>query len=119
MLRYLLHNVEASLLMASPDVMKLYASLVPDPNLRAKFMNLILREYGLAVERLADLFGGPPAQRRPRLAMAIELRKEALWQLHQDQVRLLAEWRRESGEETLRALLLTVNAIGMGQKMTG
>jgi phosphoenolpyruvate carboxylase len=119
MLRYLLHNVEASLLMASPDVMRLYASLVPDPHLRAKFMDLILREYELAVERLADLFGAPAAQRRPRLALAIELRKEALWQLHQDQVRLLAEWRREPGEETLRALLLTVNAIGMGQKMTG
>ena len=119
MLRYLLHNVEASLLMASPDVMRLYVSLLPDPNLRAKFMDLILREYRLAVERLADLFGAPAAQRRPRLAMAIELRKEALWQLHQDQVRLLAEWRREPSEETLRALLLTVNAIGMGQKMTG
>jgi phosphoenolpyruvate carboxylase len=119
MLRYLLHNVEASLLMASADIMRLYASLVPDASLRAKFMDLILREYGLAVERLADLLGGPAAQRRPRLAMAIELRKEALWQLHQDQVRLLAEWRHEPGEETLRALLLTVNAIGMGQKMTG
>jgi phosphoenolpyruvate carboxylase len=119
MLRYLLHNVEASLLMASPDVMQLYASLVPDPHLRAKFMDLILREYALAVERLADLFGAPAAQRRPRLALAIELRKEALRQLHQDQVRLLAEWRREPAEETLRALLLTVNAIGMGQKMTG
>ncbi len=119
MLRYLLHNVEASLLMASPDIMKLYASLVPDAGLRAKFMDLILREYGLAVERLEDLFGAAAAQRRPRLAMAIELRKEALWQLHQDQVRLLKEWRREPNEETLRALLLTVNAIGMGQKMTG
>jgi phosphoenolpyruvate carboxylase len=119
MLRYLLHNVEASLLMASPDVMRLYASLVPDPHLRAKFMDLILREYGLAVERLADLFGAPAAQRRPRLAMAIELRKEALWQLHQDQVRLLTEWRRQPAEETLRELLLTVKAIGMGQKMTG
>ena len=119
MLRYLLHNVESSLMMASQDVMRLYASLVPDAGLRTKFMDLILREHGLAVERVADLFGAPAAQRRPRLAMAIELRKEALWQLHQDQMRLLAEWRREPAEETLRALLLTVNAIGMGQKMTG
>ena len=119
MLRYLLHNVEASLMMASPDIMRLYASLVADADLRAKFVDLILREYGLAVERLADLFGAPAAERRPRLALAIELRKEALWQLHQDQVRLLEEWRREPGEERLRALLLTVNAIGMGQKMTG
>ena len=32
---------------------------------------------------------------------------------------LSAARRREPGEEMLRALLLTVNAIGMGQKMTG
>ena len=119
MLTYLLHNVEASLMMASPEVMQLYASLVPDPDLRAKFMDLILREYSLAVEQLAEIFGAPAGKRRPRLALAIELRKEALWQLHREQVRLLAEWRNDSHEETLPALLLTVNAIGMGQKMTG
>ena len=75
MLRYLLHNVEASLLMASPEIMKLYASLVPDSQLRANFMDLILREYGIAVDLLAYLFGGHAAQRLPRLAIAIELRK--------------------------------------------
>ena len=119
MLTYLLHNVEASLMMASPQIMQLYASLVPDANLRTKFLDVILHEYHLAVERLAEVFGGPAQQRRPRLALAIELRKEALWQLHREQVRLLAEWRSDPQEETLKALLLTVNAIGMGQKMTG
>ncbi len=119
MLTYLLHNVEASLMMASPEVMQLYASLVTDAGLRATFMDLILREYYLAVEQLAEIFGAPAGKRRRRLALAIELRKEALWQLHREQVRLLAEWRNGSHEETLPALLLTVNAIGMGQKMTG
>ena len=119
MLTYLLHNVEASLMMASPEIMQIYASLVPDTGLRAKFMDLILNEYNLAVERLAEIFGASAAKRRPRLALAIELRKEALRSLHEDQVGLLAQWRREPGEETLRSLLLTVNAIGMGQKMTG
>jgi phosphoenolpyruvate carboxylase len=119
MLTYLLHNVEASLMMASPEVMQLYASLVPDPELRAKFMTLILREYDLAVEQLAQIFGAPAAKRRRRLALAIDLRKQALWQLHREQVRLLAEWRSGPDEATLPALLLTVNAIGMGQKMTG
>jgi phosphoenolpyruvate carboxylase len=82
-------------------------------------MDLILREYGLAIEQLAEIFGAPAGKRRPRLALAIELRKEALWQLHREQVRLLAEWRDGSYEQALPALLLTVNAIGMGQKMTG
>ena len=36
-----------------------------------------------------------------------------------EQVRRLAEWRRQPDEQTREALLLTVNAIGMGQKMTG
>jgi hypothetical protein len=34
-------------------------------------------------------------------------------------VRLLRVWRRKQKEETLTSLLLTINAIGMGQKMTG
>jgi len=119
MLTYLLHNVEASVMMADPEIMELYASLVPDTGLRAKFLDAILREYRLTEETLEELLGAPAKQRRRRLALAIELRKEALRQLHREQVRLLAVWRREPTEETRKALLLTVNAIGMGQKMTG
>ena len=119
MLIYLLHNVEASLMMASPEVMELYASLVPDEALRSRFLGRILREYQLTAEMLAPLFGETAGERRPRLALAIELRKEALWQLHREQVRLLAAWRERPDEEIREALLLTVNAIGMGQKMTG
>ena len=119
MLTYLLHNVEASVMMADPEIMELYASLVPDTGLRANFLDAILREYRLTEETLEELLGGPAKQRRRRLALAIELRKEALRQLHREQVRLLAVWRREPTEETRKALLLTVNAIGMGQKMTG
>ena len=99
--------------------MELYASLVPDPALRSQFLDRILREYRLTAEMLAPLFGEAAGERRPRLALAIELRKEALWQLHREQVRLLAAWREKPDEEIRQALLLTVNAIGMGQKMTG
>ena len=119
MLTYLLHNVEASVMMADPEIMELHASLVPDDGLRATFMDAILREYRLTEETLEELFGAPARQRRRRLALAIDLRKEALRQLHREQVRLLREFRREPTEETRKALLLTVNAIGMGQKMTG
>jgi len=119
MLRYLLHNVEASLMMASPELMKLYASLVPDESMRTAFLDRILREFRLAAEVVAELLGAPAHERRPRLALAIELRKDALNQLHQEQVRLLKKWRSQPDESTREALLLTVNAIGMGQKMTG
>src|SRR5262249_54791926 len=111
--------IEASLMMASPEIMRLYASLVPDPKLRMKFLEPILQEYHSAVDALVEFFGAAPNERRPRLALAIELRKNALDQLHREQVHLLAAWRNEQNEQTRTALLLTVNAIGMGQKMTG
>ena len=118
-LAYLLHNVEASLLMAHTGFMQLYASLVSNSELRQAFLGTILTEYELARNLTGELLGGPAEASRPRLALAIQLRERALKQLHAEQVRLLAVWRDDSNEDTLRELLLTVNAIAMGQKMTG
>jgi phosphoenolpyruvate carboxylase len=113
-LSYLLHNAEASLMMASPDSMRLYASLSEDQSP----LRTILDEYELSKSVIKELLG-ETAIRRSRLALAIQLRKGALDQLHHEQVRLLGSWRKNPIEPTLTALLLTVNAIGMGQKMTG
>ena len=118
-LSYLLHNVEASIMMAHPGIMDLYASLVQNEELRRSMSQAILEEFRLTDALTNELFGGAAAERRPRLALAIRLRERALTQLHREQVRLLAQWRLEPQEETLRMLLLTVNAIAMGQKMTG
>ena len=118
-LSYLLHNIEASLLMADEGVMELYASLVEDPGLRRKMLDVILAEYRLTTALVGELFGRSSLDRRPRLALAIRLRRQALWQLHQEQVRLLAVWRKDGSEGVLQALLLTINAIALGQKMTG
>lgn len=117
-LSYLLHNAEASLMMAHPGLMRLYASLVEDVELRARLFDTIFEEYKLSVSVIEELFGDTATHRR-RLAQAVALRRRALDQLHHEQVRLLQSWRKESHEDSLTALLLTVNAIGMGQKMTG
>ena len=118
-LSYLLHNVEASLMMADAGFMELYSSLVSDGALRRRTLDTILGEYRLAVKSIDELFGRTPEERRPRLALAIRLRKRALRPLHEEQVRLLASWRAAPTDDKLRTLLLTVNAIAMGQKMTG
>ncbi len=117
-LSYLLHNAEASLMMAHPGLMRLYSSLVEDEQLRARLFDIIFGEYELSVSVIEELFGDAGTHRR-RLAQAVALRRSALDQLHHEQVRLLRSWRTEPREGTLTALLLTVNAIGMGQKMTG
>ena len=118
-LSYLLHNVEASLMMADAGFMQLYSSLVSDGDLRRRVLDTILSEYRLAVKSIDELFGRTPEERRPRLALAIRMRRNALRPLHEEQVRSLASWRAAPSEEKLRTLLLTVNAIAMGQKMTG
>lgn len=118
-LSYQLHNIESSLMMAEPRLMELYASLVSDEAVRAAVLDRILAEYRRASAAIDAIFGGRAAERRPRLALAIQLRKRALDRLHAEQVRLLAAWRADPSDETLRALLLTINAIAMGQKMTG
>jgi phosphoenolpyruvate carboxylase len=118
-LSYLLHNVAAALMMADVEIMRLYSSLVGDAALRRSLLETILAEYRLAGERIDELFGGRPEERRPRLALAIRLRDHALRRLHDEQVRLLADWRSRAREDTLQALLLTINAIALGQKMTG
>jgi phosphoenolpyruvate carboxylase len=114
-LSYLLHNAEASLMMADPGLMRLYASLVEE---KSPLLHTILAEYELSKSVIEELLG-ESATRRARLALAIQLRKGALDQLHHEQVRLLRSWRKNPDDSTLTALLLTINAIGMGQKMTG
>jgi phosphoenolpyruvate carboxylase len=117
-LSYLLHNAEASLMMAHPGLMRLYASLVEEEEISARVFETIFKEYELSVAMIEHLFGNAQTHRK-RLAQAVRLRRSALDQLHREQVRLLRVWRNTPTEETLTALLLTVNAIGMGQKMTG
>jgi phosphoenolpyruvate carboxylase len=117
-LSYLLHNAEASLMMAHPGLMRLYASLVEEEEIRARVFETIFKEYELSVAMIEHLFGNAQTHRK-RLAQAVRLRRSALDQLHREQVRLLRAWRNTPKEETLTALLLTVNAVGMGQKMTG
>ena len=46
-------------------------------------------------------------------------RHRPLKPLHAERIRLPEEWRAELAEALLRMLLLTVNAIAMGQTMTG
>lgn len=118
-LSYLLHNVEASLLMADRKIMTLYAGLVEDEKLRAEMLARIFSEFELARDRVSALLGEPVAARRPRLLRTLETRERGLAWLSPEQARLLRRWRKSSDDETLRALLLTLNAIAMGQKTTG
>ena len=123
-LRYVLTNIETSLSSADPEIMKAYAEMVPDSELRQRFMDRILEEFQLTHQCLDRLFGSEQKERRPRLDKTVHPRNVALEPLHYEQIRLLQKLREgnysEDDEPKLTSrLLLTINAISSGLRTTG
>ncbi|HRK16861.1 MAG TPA: phosphoenolpyruvate carboxylase, partial [Prosthecobacter sp.] len=125
-LRYVLTNIESSLVSANESLMRDYAALVPDGTVRAHFLDMILAEHQRTRLMLEELFQGTFRQRRPRLAYTLEIREEPLAVLHAQQITLLREWRahQEAGragdaEAMLPDLLISINALASGLRTTG
>lgn len=125
-LRYVLTNIESSLVSANTNLMQAYAGLVPDAALRERFMGIILAEHTRTRTLLEELFNGPFAARRPRLAYTLAIREEPLRVLHAQQIALLKTWRAhvtsndtEASEALLPDLLLSINALASGLRTTG
>lgn len=116
--RYVFTGVETNLNSAHLDLMKLYASLVEDEELRTRFMTKIENEHTLARKHLAELFPKPIDLRRPRYAKTLTLRENPLRILHEQQVALLREWRKAGGALP-RELTLSISAVASGLRTTG
>jgi phosphoenolpyruvate carboxylase len=125
-LRYVLTNIESSIVSVNVELMQLYGSLVEEADLSARFMGVISAEYARTVEILEDLFDGPFSVRRPRLAYTLAMREQPLRVLHEQQVSLLREWRghqaageMEAAEAMIPDLLISINAVASGLRTTG
>jgi phosphoenolpyruvate carboxylase len=125
-LRYVLTNIESSLVSANRGIMESYATLVADEGVRGAFVGRILGEYERTRAVLEDLFDGPFMVRRPRLAETLGVREAPLRVLHRQQIALLREWRGlvaagdgAAAEAFLPDLLISVNAIASGLRTTG
>ena len=125
-LRFVLTNIESSLVSANTDLMQDYAALVSNAVLRDRFMGIILAEHTRTRLLLEELFNGPFAARRPRLAYTLNIREEPLRVLHAQQISLLKTWRakvsagdNEASEAMLPDLLLSINALASGLRTTG
>ena len=116
---YLFLNIETSLHSAHEEIMKLYASLCLDNEIRESFMNDIVEEFRRGRDLVAQLLGGAFSERRPRMFKTLSLREPPLADLHHRQVELLREWRGSGGQATLEELLLVTNAIAGGLRTTG
>ena len=125
-LRYILTNVTTSMLMADVEIMKQYASLVKDTQIREEFLSLILDEYGKTKRFLEKVYKEPLELRRPRTNQMLEIRKSKLDRLHKIQIQGIVHWRRvkEEGktieaESMLTEMLQVLNAIASGLRTTG
>jgi phosphoenolpyruvate carboxylase len=125
-LRYVLTNIETSFAGADPLIMEAYAGLVTDRTAHQTVLPRILSELERTKKTVAEVFGRPPQERRPRFARSTGRRAGALEVLHRRQIALLKEWRQqvadsrpEASDATLIDLLQTVNAIAGGLRTTG
>lgn len=119
--RYLLTKTSVSLLQTSPAIMEQYAGLVA-PDLRAQFMPDMMKEYHRTRDLMQEIYGTPVEQRRERLARILSYRDSMLQPLHEQQVRLLRQYRQSSAAEQetqINHLLHVVNAIASGLQVTG
>ncbi|HET9956252.1 MAG TPA: phosphoenolpyruvate carboxylase [Polyangiaceae bacterium] len=125
-LHYIIGNVATSIAMADPALMREYASLVEDAELRERVLTHVLAEHDRTRRLLEQLYGGPLEERRPRVGWGMARRAARLRALHLHQIELLREYRKldraaepERTEGALLRLLLTVNAIAGGLRATG
>jgi phosphoenolpyruvate carboxylase len=124
-LYYMLTNVETNIASADKDIMRQYAALVQEFDARESILNLILTEFDKTHEMMAQVFGGSLEVRRPRMLKTLDLRANALRVLHEQQIRLLSQFRaaQAAGSAETKTLLpkviLSINAIASGLRTTG
>lgn len=123
-IRYVLTNVDTSLAATDSEIMKMYASLVTDEQVREKFLGMFLSELEKTREMMLDLLETDIIERRAQHYYSNLLRASTMKDLHAKQVDLLRKWRseKENGNEedqNLIALLTTINAIAGAMRNTG
>ena len=124
-LYYVLSNVETNIASADLPIMKEYAGLVTDPEIRNRIFGIISEEFERTREQLRKVFGGSLEERRPRMGKTLLLRARALAILHEQQIKTIREWRNAQkenptkAEELLPRVLLSINAIASGLRTTG
>jgi phosphoenolpyruvate carboxylase len=125
-LHYILGNAATSIATADMEVMRAYASLVAEAEVRDRILGMVTSEFERTRQMLELVYGGPLSERRPNIYAMTQLRRDALRTLHQRQIELLRQWRAKRQQDNQAAatlllphLLLTVNALASGLGSTG
>jgi phosphoenolpyruvate carboxylase len=116
--RFVFTGVETNLMSTNLELMRLYASLVENEEVREQFMTKIEAEMNATAEHLSRLFPRSIEERRPRYSKTLIIRERPLRILHEQQVELLREWRKTDDDLT-KDLIFSISAIASGLRTTG
>lgn len=127
LIRYVLTNVDTSIAATDEMVFNWYANLVDDKKVKSDILDLITDELAKTRKMLAMVFVTPISERRAQHVYSNKLRSVPLYDLHKTQIAALKKWRKlkqtnpeaPEAEELLTYLLMTVNGISSGLRMTG
>lgn len=125
-LRYVLTNIDTSLNATDEKIMKQYADLVEEEEVKKTILDMMLKELATTRRMLDAILKRPIKDRRVGHYYSTILRAEALDPLHKIQINLLNRWRllkkenrQEEAEATLVHLLTGINAIANAIGNTG
>jgi phosphoenolpyruvate carboxylase len=125
LLRYILIQVETSLLIADPELMQSYADLVTDDRIKEDIMAIVLQEYRRSMDGIDRMFEKERETRRISHLDVLQRRKNALTALHKMQLVNLEKWRDTKDQSSpeadylVKRLLEITTALSGGLKNTG
>jgi phosphoenolpyruvate carboxylase len=125
LLRYILIQVETSLLNADPEFMKAYADLVTEKSVKEDIMTIILQDYQRSMDAIAKMFETERQTRRISHLDGLQRRRNALDYLHKMQLANLKKWRSVKDQTSpeadylVKRLLEITTALAGGLKNTG
>jgi phosphoenolpyruvate carboxylase len=125
-IRYVLTNIDSSLVSSDEDIFKQYAQLASDVPHSNEILDQLLKEYALTRQMIDSILDIPISERRKNHYYSTLLRADAMLPLHQHQINLLAHWRKLNKEDNspqadsiLFELLRCINAIAGAIGYTG
>lgn len=125
-IRYIFTNIDTSLAATDESIMHLYASLVENETCRNQILGMITQELERLRKMMIVLLERPMEERRKNHYYSTKLRAHPLETLHQYQIELLKQWRKQKAEgntaeaeATLVELLKSINAIANAIGNTG
>lgn len=123
--KFLMIQTETNLILSDPEMMKHYAYLDEDVDLRDLFMNKLMTDHQNGFHCLEELFDEPASIRRKGQYDNLKWRNDKLFVLHQLHITYLKKWRSMDDENSvekdklLNKLLSLINALSSGLKNTG